>query len=90
MFFLDAGAGDPGRDVVEKKEKLIMRKYFAMALLAASVVFVLSQASFADEAASGDILKRLSDIEQNQTKILQSLEEVKSELQIVKVRVSSR
>lgn len=41
-------------------------------------------------ADSGSIMSKLDKIEANQTEILKQLEDLKSELQIVKIRVSSR
>ena len=71
-----------------------MKKYFAAVLLAGFIFWAPLTVSRADDASSGvsstEVLKKLDEVTQNQTKILQSLEEVKSELQAVKVRVTSR
>lgn len=67
-----------------------MNKYFLSAIFFVCAVFLLASASFADTAASGDASQTMKRLDQNQEKILQALEEIKSELQIIKVRVSSR
>ena len=65
-----------------------MKKYFSMILLVGAFVFFQPGIVRADEA--GDVGARMSKIEQNQERILQVLDEIKNELQIVKVRVTSR
>ncbi len=67
-----------------------MKKYFVLAGIIGFLMLISPFISHAEEVSSSEVLKRLSEIEQNQVKIIQSLEEVKSELQIVKVRVTSR
>ena len=67
-----------------------MKKALTWALVTGFIVFVPAIISRADDASSGEVLKKLNEVTKNQEKILQSLEEVKSELQVVKVRVSSR
>ena len=50
----------------------------------------LASAETSAPVDSGSIMSKLDKIEANQTKLLKQLEELKSELQIVKIRVSSR
>ena len=64
-----------------------MKKYFSMMLLAGVFVFFHPGTVRADEA---EISSRMTKIEQNQEKILEALADIKNELQIVKVRVTSR
>ena len=66
-----------------------MKKYFAAAFLAVFVVWMPMSVAKADDASSA-VLKKLNEVTQSQEKILQSLEEVKNELQTVKARVTSR
>ena len=65
-----------------------MKKYFSLMLLAGAFLFFQPGVVRADDL--GDLSSRMSKIEANQEKILQSLEDIKNELQIVKVRVTSR
>ncbi len=67
-----------------------MKKYFFMAWIVGAAIFALPVISGAEDETSGEILKKLNQVTQNQEKIMQSLEELKSELQIVKVRASDR
>ena len=70
-----------------------MKQKLVLILLA---VFFLSGAaglSFADDSAvssGADLNKKLDKIFSNQDRILQELEELKSELNIVKIRVSQQ
>ena len=61
-------------------KKALLFSVFGFLLLSAS-------ASFADDGANA---LKLDQVLQNQNQILQKLDEIKSELQIVKVRASSR
>ena len=66
-----------------KKISLILGILFLSALSSA-------QALYADDALSADTLSVLKRVSEKQDRILQALEELKSELQIVKIRVSSQ
>ncbi len=70
-----------------------MKKYLAgtlIALVIGSVFFLAPVISRAEDSSSAEVLRKLNEISQSQEKILQSLQEVKSELQVLKVRVTSR
>lgn len=67
-----------------------MNKYLFMVFLIGAAAFLQPVFSQADQEISGDVSAKISKIEQNQEKILQVLEEIKTELQIVKVRTTSR
>ena len=66
-----------------KKISLILGILFLAALSS-------TQAVYADDALSADTLSVLKRVSEKQDRILQALEELKSELQIVKIRVSSQ
>ena len=63
-----------------------MKKTALIALFFAALSAVFTVPSFADEAT---LSRQMSEVIQNQKKILDSLEQVKSELQVVKVRITS-
>ena len=64
-----------------------MKKYAFAVLLLTLLSWLPAPTCFAEDAS---VLKRLDEISQNQKQILEALEQVKSELQIVKVRITSR
>ena len=63
-----------------------MKKTAVTALFVALVSMMSFLPAYADEATMS---RQLDQVIQNQKKILDSLEQVKSELQIVKVRITS-
>ena len=63
-----------------------MKKTALIALFAAALTAGSAVPSFADEATMS---RQMSEIIQNQKKILDSLEHVKTELQVVKVSITS-
>jgi len=71
-------------------EGFFMKKHFFMALIVGVVISSFATVSNAEDEASSEILKKLDQVMQSQETIIQSLEEIKSDLQIVKVRASSR
>ncbi len=64
-----------------------MKKIAALLLMLSVVSSLGTRLALAEDAAIGS---RLRAIEEKQTRILQALEELKSELQIVKIRITSR
>ena len=54
-------------------------------------VFSLSfvQPALADDASSGEVIRKLDEIAKTQAQIMESLEQVKAELKIIKVRASN-
>lgn len=58
---------------------------FSLSVLAAVMLFSAPNV-LAEEAASGGMMRRISE---KQDKILQALEEIKSELNVIKIRISS-
>ncbi len=68
-----------------------MKRWAILILL--TVAFVFSdKALFADGASSGrdDSSQKLNQVIQNQEKILRELDEIKSQLEVIKVRASNR
>jgi hypothetical protein len=60
-----------------------------LSVLAIAVFFSASNV-LADEGTSGESAKMLKEISEKQDRILQALEEMKSELNVIKIRISSR
>ncbi len=63
-----------------------MKKILSTMLVAAAL-FLAAPSVRADE---GEVLAKLNKLQDNQEKMLQMLEELKNEVQIVKVRATSR
>jgi gamma-glutamylcyclotransferase (GGCT)/AIG2-like uncharacterized protein YtfP len=81
---LDAGRDHSDLDCHSKKENLPMNKTLTAVFLAA--LFVLFPAvSHADD----DVSTKLDEISKTQKQILDSLEQVKTQLDIIRVRVTS-
>ena len=66
-----------------------MKRYFRFFLVLSVLFLASSPFSLADEMGSEAVLRKLNEISQDQKQILQSLEDVKSELEIVKIRITS-
>ena len=67
-----------------------MKKILIASLLFAVITSPLTAVSRADDSSSDEILRKLNEISETQKQLMESLEQVKAELQIVKVRVTSR
>jgi hypothetical protein len=72
-----------------------MRKFFVAAFLFCSVLIMSSNTLFADEnrarMTDTELLSRKIDkIAESQTQIIKALEELKAELEIVKIRVTAK
>jgi hypothetical protein len=67
-----------------------MKKIARVLLLVMALMPLASPALFADEAEMAGVGEKLKEIIEKQDQILAELETLKSELDIVKIRVSSR
>lgn len=67
-----------------------MRKIIFPVWFAAALFLSFVPSSYADAGDHSDVVKKLDEIAKTQTQIMESLEQIKAELQIVKVRASDR
>ena len=65
-----------------------MKKITVSVLFLAVLFFVPLAITHADDAISGDASQKLNQVLENQKQIMDSLEQIKGELQIIKVRAT--